>query len=440
MVGSPFSRFGQFASDWPLVRLREGLEHRAEWILLDDEKIYRRVTAKVRNQGVLLRDEVPANRIDTKRQQLCRSGQLLVAEIDAKVGGMGFIPDHLEGAIVSSHYFLFDVDSEVFDRAWLDQIVRAGRLQRQVDALGSTNYAAIRPRDVLAFQVPRPPLAEQKAIAGVLTAAERAVASQETLAADIAEAKRNVMRELHTLGVARDPVRLRPLCEKWVMGRVAEGVEAAPEGWRLVPLTRVARLESGHTPSRDRPDWWAGDIPWISLQDTERLQGLEIFDSAETIGADGLSNSSARLLPKGTVVFQRTASVGQCSIMGRPMATSQHFANWVCGPEIEPRYLLQVFRHMTREWERLQAGSVLPDIYMPTFKRLQILLPPRPEQLRIADVGEAFDRRLEAERAHLAELRATRDALAAELLSGRLRLPAAVIARHASADPRARAA
>lgn len=440
MAGSVFSRFGQFALDWPLVRLKEGVRHRADWVELDDEKLYRRVTARVRNQGVKLRDEVPGFRIDTKRQQLCRAGQLLVAEIDAKVGGIGFIPDELDGAVVSSHYFLFDIDPNVFSRSWLDHVIRSGRLQRQVDAMGSTNYAAIRPRDVLAFQVPRPPLSEQHAIGAVLEAVQEATATQAKLVETLRTAKRNTMGELFTLGTARDPGRLRPLRERWIMGRIANSVVAAPEGWRLVLLTKVAKLESGHTPSRERPEWWDGDIPWISLQDTERLRAVEIFDTAETIGRDGLANSSARLLPKGTVVFQRTASVGQCSIMGRSMATSQHFANWVCGPDLEPRYLLQVFRHMDREWDRLQAGSVLPDIYMPTFKRLQILLPPTSEQIRIAEIGEAFDARLEAERAHLAELRTTRHALAAELLSGRLRLPPAVIERYAAPEPDARAA
>lgn len=126
--------------------------------------------------------------------------------------------------------------------------------------------------------------------------------------------------------------------------------------------------------------------------------------------------------------------------MAVPMATSQDFANWVCGPELDPRYLLQVFRHMDREWQRLQEGSTHQTIYMPVFKRLQILLPPRVEQERIADMGEAFDRRHAAERARLVELRATRDALAAELLSGRLRLPAALIARHGAAGSGVRAA
>ena len=104
------------------------------------------------------------------------------------------------------------------------------------------------------------------------------------------------------------------------------------------------------------------------------------------------------------------------------MATSQGFANYVCGPELNPRYLLQVFRHMQREWSRLEAGSAIHDIYMPVFKSLKILLPPVEEQTAIADVGEAFDERVIAEARYLEQLRQTKRGVAQALLSGRVRV------------------
>jgi type I restriction enzyme S subunit len=112
------------------------------------------------------------------------------------------------------------------------------------------------------------------------------------------------------------------------------------------------------------------------------------------------------------------------------MATSQDFANWICGERILPGYLVQVFRHMSREWHRLQEGSTHQTIYMPVFKKLQVLLPSTEEQVKISNIGEAFDRRIERERDALAILIESRASLAQELLSGRLRLPESIIARH----------
>jgi type I restriction enzyme, S subunit len=81
-----------------------------------------------------------------------------------------------------------------------------------------------------------------------------------------------------------------------------------PPGWKWRLLTSVARLETGHTPSRNRPDWWGGDIPWISLSDIRELDGRIARDTREWTNAEGIANSAARVLPAGTVVLSRTAS------------------------------------------------------------------------------------------------------------------------------------
>jgi type I restriction enzyme S subunit len=431
MSASGFSRFGPVAApDWPLIRLREVIRERADWIEIDDNQEYQRITARVRNQGIEVRDRLNGRRIKTKRQKVCRKNDLLVAEIDAKVGGFGLVPSVGDGAIVSSHYFLFEISEGRIDLNWFDKIIRDGRLQRQVDAVGSTNYAAIRPRDVGAFQIPLPSLAEQRAIAEVLGTVGNAIAKAEAVIASIREAKHAVMRELLTLGVRRQAAPLKKLPSRWVLGRVAEGITHIPADWDLVTLSKVAKLESGHTPSRDKPAYWGGAIPWLSLADTDALDALQMEKTSECVTEEGIAHSSARILPKDTVFFSRTATVGKASRAKVPMATSQDFANWVCGETIVPAYLVQVFRHMQREWLRLQEGSTHQTIYMPVFKKLQILRPPVDEQRRIAEVGEAFDLRIQQEQSTLEELRRNRAALSQELLSGRLRLPESIISRH----------
>ena len=117
--------------------------------------------------------------IKTKTQQVCRAGEFLVAEIDAKVGGFGIVPETLDGAIVSSHYFLFVIDESKLERRFLDYFIRISAFRDQVEAQGTTNYAAIRPAHVLGYELPLPPLSEQR----------RIVAWIEELAAQINEAR-----------------------------------------------------------------------------------------------------------------------------------------------------------------------------------------------------------------------------------------------------------
>lgn len=425
-VSDGLRRFGELHAEWPVVRLRTVAKHRSEWVSIADGREYQRVTARSRNQGIELRDRVLGEQIKTKRQQLVRAGDLLVAEIDAKVGGFGIVPSDLDGAIVSSHYFLFEIDNKRLTESWLNQFVKAGKLQRQVDAVGSTNYASIRPQDVLTFQIPLPDVSEQRLAAKVLSTVDEAIAATQQFIDALVAAKRAVMRELLSQGHPNYKSEPVPLLESWPIGRIASTVDKKPSHWRLETLTKIAKLESGHTPSRKQPEYWNGDIPWLSLPDSYRLDELEVSDADGRITPEGIANSSARLLPVGAVLLIRTGgSRGKCSRLVRTMACSQDYVAFVPGPDVDSRYLQQVFRHMQREWQRLSDGSTtLRNIFMHSFKRLKIFLPPLHEQTAIADVGETFDVRIAAESSYLKQLRRTKRGLAQALLSGRLRVPA----------------
>ena len=89
-----------------------------------------------------------------------------------------------------------------------------------------------------------------------------------------------------------------------------------PANWHVVLLRLVARLESGHTPSRSKPEYWVQSecvVTWFTLADVWQLRSgkqLYLGDTKERISEIGMANSAARLLPAGTVVLSRTASVG----------------------------------------------------------------------------------------------------------------------------------
>lgn len=160
-------------------------------------------------------------------------------------------------------------------------------------------------------------------------------------------------------------------------------LEKAPNEWQWTKLTDLARLESGHTPSRSRPDWWDGDTSWVSLTEIRALDGRWIEETQIRTNPAGLANSSARVLPRGTVCFSRTASVGFVAIMGRPMATSQDFANWVCGDELDPEFLMHALIRARTELRALATGATHKTIYMPTLNAFHICLPDRTTQQRI---------------------------------------------------------
>jgi len=172
----------------------------------------------------------------------------------------------------------------------------------------------------------------------------------------------------------------------------------APRDWSWTPLSSVAQLESGHTPSRKHPDYWDGGIPWVSIKDAVDNHGRTIDDTCQHVSQLGLDNSSARLLPPRTVCLSRTASVGYVVAMGREMATSQDFVNWVCGPRLEPDYLKYVLLAERESLLRFASGTTHQTIYYPEAKAFHVLLPPPAEQGRIANVLRALDAKIDVNR------------------------------------------
>lgn len=154
--------------DWPVVELGEVVRHRKEFITIEPDESYSRCRVQTSARGIVLRDRVPGDAIKTKKQQVCKAGEFLVAEIDAKLGGYGIVPDELDGAIVSSHYFLFEVDERHLLRRFLHWYSQTANFLDQVNARGSTNYAAIRPGNVLTYTIPLPPLDKQRRIVAKL--------------------------------------------------------------------------------------------------------------------------------------------------------------------------------------------------------------------------------------------------------------------------------
>lgn len=224
-----------------------------------------------------------------------------------------------------------------------------------------------------ALKIPLPPLPKQKRIASILkeqmAAVERArVATEAQL--QVAKKLSNIYLNEAFYGIT--PLTTNPIPDK------------APEGWQWHLLTDLARLESGHTPSRYHPEWWGGDIAWIALPDIRALDGKVAFETSEYTNDAGIANSSARILPADTVVLSRTASVGFVTMMGRPMATSQDFVNWICGSDLDPHFLVLLLRASRKFIHSVSSGAVHKTVYMPTVKSFRVCVPSLDEQKQIA--------------------------------------------------------
>ena len=156
------------------------------------------------------------------------------------------------------------------------------------------------------------------------------------------------------------------------------------DAWEWTPLVQVARMESGHTPSRDVTDYWNGNVPWIGIKDARINHEKTIYSTLQKTNQLGLDNSAARLLPEGTVCISRTASVGYVVKMGIPMATSQDFVNWVPTDCVDSDWLKWLFVAEKESLFRFGKGTTHTTVYFPEWLSLHVALPHVEEQRLIA--------------------------------------------------------
>lgn len=339
------------------------------------------------NDGVVPR----ASREDNHNQLGADIAQYLVVEPGDVVfnklrtwqGGLGVSGHH---GIVSPAYFVCRPGPGVFPR-FLHYALRSAPYLQELTRVSKWMPPAqfdIGWEDLRDVHIRMPPFDTQRAIAAYLDAEtgriDGLVAGYEGLVSGMREQRAALtaagVSGLNYIGEPR-PSRL-----PWL--------EHIPKHWGEPKLTFVARLGSGHTPSRAHPEWWTDcTIPWITTGEVWQIREDRIeylSETREKISELGVANSSAEIHPAGTVVLSRTASAGFSAIMANEMATSQDFVTWTCGPQVRPRYLLLCLRAMRPDLlGRLAMGSTHKTIHVPDVQSIRIPLPPLREQDAIVE-------------------------------------------------------
>ena len=165
-----------------------------------------------------------------------------------------------------------------------------------------------------AFEVLLPSRSEQTRIADILSAYDDLIENNRRRIALLEQAAQELYREWF--------VRLRfPGHENT---RIVDGL---PEGWQRKKIADVCLTTGGGTPSTKRAEYWDGEITWVVPTDVTNNDCLVLLDSVRKITAEGLRESSAKMVPAETILMTSRASVGFFAMMDREACTNQGFIN-----------------------------------------------------------------------------------------------------------------
>lgn len=190
-----------------------------------------------------------------------------------------------------------------------------------------------------------------------------------------------------------------------------------PPGWDNVRIAQLGEIVSGGTPSTTVPGYWDGVIPWVTPSDVTSLHAKIITESKKKITSQGLSSSSAKLLPIGSLLVTTRATIGACCLAGKPLTTNQGFKSII--PE-DKTYLDFYYHYLTnsvRNLEKRAIGSTFKEISKQEFENIYVLHPPKSEQIAIAAILDTVDEAIRRSEVLIAKLRQVKAGMLHDLLT-----------------------
>lgn len=227
---------------------------------------------------------------------------------------------------------------------------------------------------ILGYKLNLPPLEEQKAIAHILSTLD-----------DKIEVNNQINKTLENMAQA--------IFIQWFMefeypnengepykssgGEVVESeLGMIPKGWEVGTLNDIGEIIGGGTPSKSKIHYFAENgIPWITPKDLSNNKNKFIDKGALDISEEGLKNSSAKLMPEGSVLFSSRAPIGYIAIAKNQLTTNQGFRSIVPKELYGSEFVYQLLVSNLEKIESRASGSTFKEISGGELKKIEVVLP-----------------------------------------------------------------
>lgn len=200
--------------------------------------------------------------------------------------------------------------------------------------------------------------------------------------------------------------------------------EKLPDGWEWSDIKGVGEIVSGGTPSTKEGSYWGSDVGWISPSDLTGYNNKTISSGAKSLTLEGLQNSSAKIMPAGSVHFSSRAPIGYVVISSQPLSTNQGFKSVIPAEGIFNEYVYYYLTASKQIAEQNATGTTFKEISGRAFGKLPFPTPPTNEQKRIvAKIEELFselDKGIESLKLAQEQLKVYRQAVLKQAFEGKL--------------------
>ena len=261
---------------------------------------------------------------------------------------------------------------------------------------------------------------EQEKIAKILSTLDKAIESTNRLIEKEKNIKTALMQELLTNGIDKNGQIRSPQTHTYKQSELG----LIPDEWEIKNIEDIADVFGGGTPDRSNNDFWKnGTVFWATPTDITGISNSNYLkDTKEKITEKGLSGSSAKLLPVGSILLTSRATIGERKISKIPVCTNQGFTSLVpkSNNGIFLYYILD--KYISYMYSRAY-GTTFPEISRTEVKKISIALPKcETEQKQITKILTTQDKKIQTEETNLAKLKELKKGLMNDLLNGKVRV------------------
>ena len=160
-------------------------------------------------------------------------------------------------------------------------------------------------------------------------------------------------------------------------------------------LEEIATIVNGSTPSTTHPEYYDGEIIWITPKDLSDQKSKYIEKGSRNITEEGYNSCSTQTIPANSILLTSRAPIGLLAINTVECCTNQGFKNIVVDPEIvDVDYLYYYFKHHLKEIEALGAGTTFKEVSKTSLEQFTVSLPNLATQKKVAGILSNLDHKI----------------------------------------------
>ena len=401
------TKVGIVPVEWDIVKLAD-IMHNEQRPIEKPKDVYTRIGIRSHAKGTFHELVENPEEVNMDTLYVVKKDDFIVNITFAWEHAIALASDDDDGKLVSHRFptYVFDNNSPLYYKYVFCQDIFRQRLEL-ISPGGAGRNRVLNKTDLINLEIYRPPLPEQQKIAEILSTQDKLIELQEKKIEQLKKLKKAYLQKMFPKKGSRYPeIRFKGFTDPWEQRELGE----------------IADIVGGGTPSTSNSEYWDGDIDWYAP--AEIADQIFVSSSERKITQQGYENSSAKILPVGTVLFTSRAGIGKTAILRKEGCTNQGFQSIVPHKnELDSYFIFSRSEEMKRYGETVGAGSTFVEVSGKQMANMELMMPTTmEEQVTIGSFFSNLDSLITLHQRKLEQEKQKKKALMQLVLIGNVRV------------------